>query len=385
MATLAENLLSLNEAKQAIKTAIESKGQDLTGVSFTEYSKAIDKISGNGKENDIIDVVEFPSTVEDDKVYRRKTVESAKEIVCVLNGCIILWRDLWMMMLPLLSYHQIEVNSIYEVDEKDISFNFGGVSSTYIDTSTGIAYLFTLDDSDLSNLPVKTTIGNILFADTPDLEGKFDKGKISSSTQANEDGVYYLDGTIEMVEIGVPNRTGLSSFFEYKSVVTGVDDKGYDIIGHKWVSVSEHIADLELDSVFNRFATVESVDGVITVTDFDGDAMLDIFKPIKAVRVPSYVSALGYLAFGDASSIEYIEFSGNIISIDRAAFINCWALKIVDLTKCIAVPTLETEVFDDEATELQIKVPAALYEEWKTAENWSEYADKIVAVLVESE
>lgn len=59
--TIAENLLQLNEAKQAIKTAIESKGQDLTGVPFTGYAEKITAISG-GSSIGIITKGEFTPT-----------------------------------------------------------------------------------------------------------------------------------------------------------------------------------------------------------------------------------------------------------------------------------------------------------------------------------
>lgn len=42
MATISENLQTLNEAKAAIKTAIENKGVDLTDVPFTEYAEKIE-------------------------------------------------------------------------------------------------------------------------------------------------------------------------------------------------------------------------------------------------------------------------------------------------------------------------------------------------------
>lgn len=44
MATISENLQTLNEAKAAIKVAIENKGQDLTNVPFTQYAEKIDNI-----------------------------------------------------------------------------------------------------------------------------------------------------------------------------------------------------------------------------------------------------------------------------------------------------------------------------------------------------
>lgn len=45
MATVAENLQTLNEAKSAIKMAIEAKGQDMTDVPFTQYAEKIEGMS----------------------------------------------------------------------------------------------------------------------------------------------------------------------------------------------------------------------------------------------------------------------------------------------------------------------------------------------------
>lgn len=56
MATEAEkfagNVQSLNETKQAIKTAIENKGQDLNGVPFTGYASKIEAIQSGGSSED---------------------------------------------------------------------------------------------------------------------------------------------------------------------------------------------------------------------------------------------------------------------------------------------------------------------------------------------
>ena len=48
MATISENLQTLNEIKSAIKIAIEEKGQDLTNVPFTQYAEKITAIEGGG-------------------------------------------------------------------------------------------------------------------------------------------------------------------------------------------------------------------------------------------------------------------------------------------------------------------------------------------------
>lgn len=44
--TISDKLTQLNAAKQAIKTAIQNKGQDMAGVPFTNYANKIDAITG---------------------------------------------------------------------------------------------------------------------------------------------------------------------------------------------------------------------------------------------------------------------------------------------------------------------------------------------------
>lgn len=55
MATIAENLQTIQNIKQDIKTAIENKGVDMTNTPFSEYSTKIDEITTGGG-SDKIDV-----------------------------------------------------------------------------------------------------------------------------------------------------------------------------------------------------------------------------------------------------------------------------------------------------------------------------------------
>ena len=47
--TIADKLLELNDVKQDIKTAIEGKGVDMTGVPFTGYPAKIDSITDRNR------------------------------------------------------------------------------------------------------------------------------------------------------------------------------------------------------------------------------------------------------------------------------------------------------------------------------------------------
>ena len=50
--SVADKLLQVNQVKQDIKTAIETKGIPMTNVAFTEYANKILDISGGGGEVD---------------------------------------------------------------------------------------------------------------------------------------------------------------------------------------------------------------------------------------------------------------------------------------------------------------------------------------------
>ena len=62
-------------------------------------------------------------------------------------------------------------------------------------------------------------------------------------------------------------------------------------------------------------------------------------------------------------------------------FYYCYSVKFFDFTRHTSVPTLSnTNAFSSIPADCEIRVPAALYDEWIAATNWSTYASKIVAV-----
>ena len=76
MATISENLIILNDAKQSIKVAIENKGQDLTGVPFTEYASKIEKIQSGSSVTIITEYNDESSLPKNPK----------ENDVCILNS-----------------------------------------------------------------------------------------------------------------------------------------------------------------------------------------------------------------------------------------------------------------------------------------------------------
>jgi hypothetical protein len=70
-----------------------------------------------------------------------------------------------------------------------------------------------------------------------------------------------------------------------------------------------------------------------------------------------------------------------VTSILGYTFENCTMCLEYDFSGCSAVPTLiNTNAFTNINSNAKIKVPAALYDEWIAATNWSTYASYIIAV-----
>ena len=56
------------------------------------------------------------------------------------------------------------------------------------------------------------------------------------------------------------------------------------------------------------------------------------------------------------------------------------SMKYYDFTSHTSVPSLGINAFSNIPSDCEIRVPAALYDEWVAATNWSTYASNIVAV-----
>nr|DAH28246.1 MAG TPA: leucine rich repeat protein [Caudoviricetes sp.] len=116
------------------------------------------------------------------------------------------------------------------------------------------------------------------------------------------------------------------------------------------------------------------------------DGVVGVFAPCSLLEatIPEDATTFKTTAFQDDFSLRKVECLGNIASIPAQTFQRCYALRYVDFTHCTAVPTLaNVNAFASTHSQLEIRVPAALAEEWKAATNWSSLADQIVGVSAE--
>ena len=127
----------------------------------------------------------------------------------------------------------------------------------------------------------------------------------------------------------------------------------------------------------NAIQKVEIGDGV---TSIGGSAFSNCYS-LSSITIPDSVTSIGGSAFSNCSSLSSITIPDGVTSIGGSAFSNCNGIRYYDFTALTAVPTLSnTNAFTGIAADCEIRVPAALADEWKAATNWTTYADYIVGV-----
>lgn len=100
---------------------------------------------------------------------------------------------------------------------------------------------------------------------------------------------------------------------------------------------------------------------------------------LKTVKLPESFTIIANSMFYYCYSLEKIEIPSGVTEIGTYAFNNCYCCRLFDFSKCQQIPTL-TNVNSFGSSAGKILVPAALYNDWIVATNWSSLASRIVAV-----
>lgn len=110
-----------------------------------------------------------------------------------------------------------------------------------------------------------------------------------------------------------------------------------------------------------------------------GDKSFTAFTALKSVVLPDGLTSIESYAFLYCSALTSITLPASLTSIGYRAFRYCESLKTVT---CLAAtpPGLGTEAFGNCDALTAIQVPAASVDDYKAAQYWNYYADKIVAI-----
>ena len=190
-------------------------------------------------------------------------------------------------------------------------------------------------------------------------------GILRHSSGANAVNRVYQNA-VQKVEIGSGvTSIGSYAFYNCHSLASITIPDGVTFIGN--------------DAFYNCYslASITIPDGV---TFINNSAFYSCYS-LASITIPDSVTSMGSSTFQNCYSLASITIPDGMTSIGSSAFYNCYGVRRYDFTRHSAVPTLSnTYAFNNIAEDCEIRVPAALAEEWKAATNWSTYADKIVGV-----
>ena len=117
-----------------------------------------------------------------------------------------------------------------------------------------------------------------------------------------------------------------------------------------------------------------------SVTSIGSDAFRYCYS-LSSITIPNSITSIGSSTFTSCYSLSSITIPNSVTSIGFGAFSSCYGIAFYDFTSHAAVPTyIGDSAFSGIAADCQIRVPAALVDEWKATRDWAKYADYIVGV-----
>lgn len=99
---------------------------------------------------------------------------------------------------------------------------------------------------------------------------------------------------------------------------------------------------------------------------------------LKSITISDSVTSIDNHAFYYCSGLRSVTIPSGVISIGERVFANCANIQSITI-EAITPPTLGGAAFNN-TNDCPIYVPAASVNAYKTATNWSDYADRIQAI-----
>ncbi len=191
--------------------------------------------------------------------------------------------------------------------------------------------------------------------------------KIEIGNSVTSIGAYAFHNCCSLASINIPDS------------VTSIGDRAFSGCDLASITIPDSVTSIGSNAFYdcNGLASITIADSVTSI----GANAFQRCSALTRVIISNSVTSIGDSVFSYCNSLASINIPDSVTSIGASAFYDCGSVAFLDFTKHTAVPTLaNTNAFTDIAADCEIRVPAALVDEWKAATNWSSVASKIVGV-----
>lgn len=143
------------------------------------------------------------------------------------------------------------------------------------------------------------------------------------------------------------------------------------------IEFNDYVTSIGRDAFFicYKLRSITIPNSVISI----GEGAFESCSGLTSITIPDSVTRIGEDAFYECTSLTNVIIPNSVTSIDSYAFSDCTNLTSITV-ESTTPPTLGIGAFDNNASGRKIYVPSASVNTYKTATNWSDYANDIEAI-----
>ena len=214
---------------------------------------------------------------------------------------------------------------------------------------------------------------------------------------ASQDGLFLIDSENNLVavalgaingEVTIPDgvtRIGDDVFWGCRSLTSITIPEGVTSIGNASfsgctsltsITIPESVTSIE-NSAFTSCSSLPSITIPESVTSI-GSFVFQSCRSLTSITIPEGVTSIGDYTFSYCTSLTSITIPEGVTSIGENAFL--WCTSLNSITVKPEVPPTGSLAMFDETNNAPIYVPAGSVDAYKSAQYWSDYADRIQSI-----